>query len=384
MQKKEKINKTCLIMGGGQMGVALAYAMSKLGYYVLIEEQLDSRRQYLEKFFNDNNINGDILEYFYTLIILFNENDIDIVISALPYHQNFKVAKQCIDNNVNYCDLGGNVTVSGEIKNYYKKKQKDTTSVVFTDLGLAPGWVNILAEEGLEKVCRDHSNDCVGDFVINEINQITMMAGGIPITWNPADLLNYNVNWSIYGLINEYTDDVTIIRLGKKKIIKPLDDILYETIAGYDLESFPTSGGLAHTENIITNKPSISCEYRTLRWPGHCCTIKNLLRLGPELFKKVLQKHENIQKKNMVVAQTTVSSKELTWKKTINVIDDNILTAMQKCTAFPAAAVADYIVQRDLYISSFANGVYMEYYHINLKTFHDNLRKLFNGNKYYV
>ena len=33
----------------------------------------------------------------------------DIVISALPYHQNESVARYCIDNHIPYCDLGGHV-----------------------------------------------------------------------------------------------------------------------------------------------------------------------------------------------------------------------------------------------------------------------------------
>jgi saccharopine dehydrogenase-like NADP-dependent oxidoreductase len=277
------------------------------------------------------------------------------------------------------------VHVSKTIKKYYEKKKKDTTSVVFTDLGLAPGWVNILAEEGLEKVCRDHSNDCLDDFVINKIDQITMMAGGIPITWSIDYLLNYNINWSIDGLINEYTDDVIIIDRGKKKTIKALDNVKQESVAGYYLQSFPTSGGLAHTENIIVNQPSINCEYRTLRWPEHYHIIKKLLKLGPELFKQILEKYKNIQKRNMVIAQTTVSSKELTWKKTINVIDDAILTSMQKCTAFPAAAVADYIVNHDsVWCKRNNKGLYMSYSDIGIHTFNNNLQRLFNGNRYYV
>ena len=88
----------------------------------------------------------------------------DIVISSLPYHQTEMIGYWCVDNGMRYCDLGGRVDVS---RNINKHALGAATKPVFTDLGLAPGWVNILAEEGCRQLHR-------------QATTVKMMVGGLP------------------------------------------------------------------------------------------------------------------------------------------------------------------------------------------------------------
>ena len=181
-----------VICGVGRMGQVIAWAMNEFGFHVIGLDQ------------NEDLANG--LPAVIDFLKVENENDIiksltltspDIVISSLPYHQTQTVAKQCIvHGSIPYCDLGGRVDVSSRINNM------GASSPVFTDLGLAPGWVNILAEHGCNELLKS------GD----QAEDVKMMVGGIPEA--PDNPLNYSVTWSIDGLINEYRDDCLILEKG--------------------------------------------------------------------------------------------------------------------------------------------------------------------------
>ena len=177
------------------MGTAIAYAMDKLGFHVVGMDTNPEAANNIPKKVNLEDGETPNNEFF----VVDDAADIikglegaqkpDIVISSLPYHQTGEVAMWCIENGVRYCDLGGRVDVSEAINIYAKEK---ATAPVFTDLGLAPGWVNIVAEQGYKSI---HA----------EVEDVKMMVGGIPaIKTNPP--LNYALTWSIDGLINEYRD----------------------------------------------------------------------------------------------------------------------------------------------------------------------------------
>ena len=161
-----------VVMGAGRMGQAIAWSMDKFGYEIFLVD--------------NNSKNLFDTEYDFSKVSLihassedyFNDNA-DIVISAMPYHQNFHIAKKCIESNVPYCDLGGSVPVSRQINELAQQKG----ATVITDLGLAPGWVNIIAEDGA---------------VQSSPESIKMMVGGLPK--NPKNYLKYNCTWSYDGL----------------------------------------------------------------------------------------------------------------------------------------------------------------------------------------
>ena len=133
------------LFGTGRMGRTIAYMIKQLGDHTIHTWDSEEREVYegrvtpKHRFCSDHHTAcnmGDItpiVEHF------------DLVISALPYHLNFSLAKPCIKKKIPYCDLGGSVPVSNEI-NELAARHKAT---VFTDLGLAPGWANVMAEEAL-------------------------------------------------------------------------------------------------------------------------------------------------------------------------------------------------------------------------------------------
>ena len=149
-----------LVLGVGRMGTAIAYAMDQFGFEVTgMDANPDAANNMPSggKFFV---VDDDLRVSMVTQV----QAKPDIVISSLPYHQTQVVGKWCADNEVRYCDLGGRVDVSQNINTHAKEK---AVKPIFTDLGLAPGWVNILAEEG----CRQ---------LHHKIESVKMMVGGLP------------------------------------------------------------------------------------------------------------------------------------------------------------------------------------------------------------
>tara|TARA_B100000676_G_scaffold308903_1_gene370962 strand:- start:1716 stop:2813 length:1098 start_codon:yes stop_codon:yes gene_type:complete len=316
------------ILGVGRMGTAIAYAMDKFGFHVVGMDTNPDAAENIPQEANQENVFFIVDDAQDICRGIGTAGDPDIVISSLPYHQTEIVGKWCVDNGVRYCDLGGRVDVSQNINDHAKEK---ATRPIFTDLGLAPGWVNILAEHGCKKV---HS----------QIDSVKMMVGGLPaIPKNPP--FNYTVTWSTDGLINEYRDDCLVLDNGEIKTVAGMDgkETVYSKWLEQDLEAFFTSGGASHTIPDMQARGIKNCAYKTLRYEGHCDTVKLLIRntdLNDESLANIFEKGCGKGEGDIVLIKAIVKSGDLTWDKEIIIGYDQKFSAMQKATAFSISSVA--------------------------------------------
>ena len=325
------MDKTALIFGLGRMGQCIAYAMDQLGYKIVCADVVPTEYK----------LKGIVKKYDFIHLKtdksfkkVIKDADPDIVISSLPYHQLLPVASYCITNNVRYCDLGGRVDVSDGINQLAKEK---ATAPVFTDLGLAPGWINIVTEH-LVRATRS-------------VDNVNMYVGGLPVIKN--NLMNYMVTWSIDGLLNEYVDDCLVLRHGKivtspgmsgKQIVK--------TGLG-ELEAFYTSGGASHTLEHMKNRGVKNCAYRTFRYPGHIEIVEFLTKkckLDDDIIKSIFEKGCAGDKndKDLVILRSEVTSGDITtvYEKVVHSSDK--FSAMQRATAFSISAMASIMGKGDL------------------------------------
>jgi len=321
------------VLGVGRMGEAISYSMKELGFYVVGTDSYEGAASNFRK-----HIKGE--EGAFYLIdqkdadkmmetVLLHEKP-DIVISSLPYHQTEEIAYWCIDNEFRYCDLGGRVDVSEQINKYAKKK---AVKPVFTDLGLAPGWINILTEHGCRQIHKTPDT-------------VEMMVGGVPgIPSNPP--LNYALTWSIDGLINEYVDECEILfdgEIQRASGLSALETVYIDRIQE-DMEAFLTSGGASHTIKDMKERGVKNCFYKTLRWPGHFEAVDFLIRkcdLSNECLLEIFKKGCVDQGGDIVLMRSFVQSGSLSWKeeKIIVADGDGRFSAMQKATASPISSVA--------------------------------------------
>ena len=319
------------IYGVGRMGQAIGYAMDKFGYDLygvdVQREGIDNLGKMIGKdiSFSLNPDDNSVMDF-----------NPDIVISSLPYHQTKKVAATCIDNGIRYCDLGGRVDVSAEIN----QLARDSATVpVFTDLGLAPGWVNILAEQGYKRVC--------------DATDVSMMVGGIPLK-RPKGPMKYFMTWSMDGLLNEYRDDCEVLIDGEIETVSGLSHhemVTPEWDGCVGLEAFCTSGGAAHTTRRMKDRGVTNCVYKTLRWVGHHELINFLMnkcKYTDEQLKHILEtsaSYEDVRDDVVIIMVEVKNDSGLIWKKEHVVECDNNFTAMQKCTAFPISTVASLMAE---------------------------------------
>ena len=329
------------VLGIGKMGEAICFAMKKLGFFVVGLDSYEGAaynfRKHIEGqegafYLTDQNNADKMME-----TVLLNHERPDVVISSLPYHQTEEIAHWCIANEFRYCDLGGRVDVSLSINKEAKEK---ATKPVFTDLGLAPGWVNILAEEGCRKL-------------YGAADDVKMMVGGLPdyseSTNNP---LRYAVTWSVDGLINEYRDDCLILEDGEIKTVRGMDGV--ENIEGENfgpMEAFYTSGGASHSIYDMQRRAVKNCSYKTIRYRGHGDVVKFLIRdcnLDDETLKKIFLEGCGVVNKDEVFIVAEVSGGDKTWRQEKVIKSDERFSAMQKATAFPISSVASLMAEGSL------------------------------------
>lgn len=360
------------------MGKAIAYAMDKFGFHVV---GMDTNPKAADNIPEKVNFeDGKTLknEFF----IVDDADDIcrgietqekpDIVISSLPYHQTEIVGKWCIDNAIRYCDLGGRVDVSQNINTHAKE---NATKPIFTDLGLAPGWVNILAEQGCKEI---HT----------PIDSVKMMVGGLPsIKTNPP--LNYAVTWSIDGLINEYKDDCTVLENGEVNTVpgmSGLEGVSFDLLEGEELEAFYTSGGASHSIPIMKKRGVKDCSYKTIRYSGHRDAVQFLIdraELSKECLNQVFEGGCGKSMGDIVLIKVEVKGGNLTWNKEIVVGYDPRFSAMQKSTAFSISSIAALMAEGVFDNRKIQNRsgdiklpVVLNYSDVPFDKFNDNLRKL--------
>ena len=376
-----------LVLGVGRMGTAIAHAMDRFGFHVVGMDTNPKAADNIPKKVNheqteDEEGNKTIGAPRNEFFIVEDADDIcrgiaaqekpDVVISSLPYHQTADVAKYCIDNEIRYCDLGGRVDVSEDINEYATKNAKKP---IFTDLGLAPGWVNILAEQGCKEIHR-------------QVDDVEMMVGGIPaIKINPP--LNYATTWSVDGLINEYKDDCIILEDGKPRTVEGmegLEKVSFKLLEGEELEAFYTSGGASHSVKSMEKRGVKNCSYKTIRYKGHRNAVGFLIRqakLEKECLEQVFNQGCQNKTGDIVLLKVEVSGGDVTWKKEIIVGYDLQFSAMQKATAFSISSVAKLMAEG--YFDERKNQnrsgditlpVTLNYSDVPFDEFNDNLKQL--------
>ena len=188
----------------------------------------------------------------------------DAVMSALPYYLNYEMAVCAVDAGVHFCDLGGNTEIVFKQKTLHDRAMADGVSVI-PDCGLAPGMVNILAEHGIRQ--------------LDTVEAVRIYVGGLP--QNPEPPLNYQIVYSLEGVLDYYTTLSWVLRGGKRtrvKALSELEPVRFPSPIG-ELEAFHTAGGLSTMAFRYEGRVP-TMEYKTLRYPGHAKLMESIRELG--------------------------------------------------------------------------------------------------------
>jgi lysine 6-dehydrogenase len=263
------------------------------------------------------------------------------VCSAIPYYFNFPLAQLAVECGVHFTDLGGNTEIVLQQKGLEADAEAKGVSVV-PDTGLAPGMVNILAQYGISQ--------------LDTTSMVKLYVGGLP--QNPEPPLNYQIVYSLEGVVDYYTTESLVVRDGRRATMRALSEVeqvQFPEPVG-TLEAFHTAGGLSTMAFRYDGKiPNM--EYKTLRYPGHARIMEairdlGLLSLDPvdvkgqsvvprDVFVKVAG--EKLRKpggKDLVALRVVVTGTkdgapaERAWQMVARYDEKNGLTAMMQTTGF--------------------------------------------------
>ena len=188
----------------------------------------------------------------------------DAVMSAIPYYFNFDLAQLAVQAGVHFSDLGGNTEIVFKQKTLDDEAKKKGLTII-PDCGLAPGMVNILAEHGIRQ--------------LDSVESVRIYVGGLP--QKPEPPLNYQVVYSLEGVLDYYTTRSWVLRNGRRSQVTALSErepVEFPAPVG-TLEAFHTAGGLSTMAFRYEGKiPEM--EYKTLRYPGHAEIMETIRDLG--------------------------------------------------------------------------------------------------------
>ncbi len=188
----------------------------------------------------------------------------DAAMSAVPYYFNGSLAALAIEAGAHFCDLGGNTEIVQQQKAMHDAAVARGVSVV-PDCGLAPGMVNILAQYGISQ--------------LDTTSSVKIYVGGLP--QHPHPPLNYQVVYSLEGVLDYYTTQSWVVRDGKRAhvtALSELEPVDFPAPVG-TLEAFHTAGGLS-TMGFRYEGQIGEMEYKTLRYPGHAALMATIRDLG--------------------------------------------------------------------------------------------------------
>ena len=277
----------------------------------------------------------------------------DSAISCVNYWYNESLSRAAIETGTNFCDLGGNNYVVDE-QLALDDQAKAAGINIIPDCGLAPGMVSILAMHGAAK--------------FDEIEEIHIRVGGLP--QDPQPPLNYQLVFSVEGLINEYLEVARVIREGSVKEVDSMTEIEELAFDGFPpLEAFQTSGGTSTLPDTFLGKIR-ELDYKTIRYAGHCEKFKTMIDLGlcssdeivadyvkvkpRKVFGELLQKHLPADGPDYVlvrldfVGKTGGETKKLRYDIVDKQDDATGLSAMMRTTAFPASIIAQMMASGDV------------------------------------
>ena len=255
-----------LVLGAGLQGSACTYDLLQnpdVSQVRLADVHLDHLPEFLKRYSGPRLI-PTVLDVRDRDALLAVMRESDAVMSAIPYYFNLALAECAVEAGVHFCDLGGNTEIVFQQKELAPRAVERGITVV-PDCGVAPGMVNILAEHGIRQ--------------LDSVRSVRIYVGGLP--QDPEPPLNYQVVYSLEGVLDYYTTLSWVLRDGRRTQVTALSEretIEFPAPVG-TLEAFHTAGGLSTMAFRYEGKiPEM--EYKTLRYPGHAQIVEAIRELG--------------------------------------------------------------------------------------------------------
>lgn len=337
-----------LVLGAGRMGHGAVYDLvhnsPEVEAVTVADFHLKTAEEVAEKVGVDKVTATEVDASNYEAVVELMRGH-DSAISCVNYWYNLELSKAAIETKTNFCDLGGNNYVVDE-QLALDEQAKNAGINIIPDCGLAPGMVSILAMHGAHR--------------FDEIEEIHIRVGGLP--QNPKPPLDYQLVFSVEGLINEYIETARVIREGRITEVESMTELESLAFDGFPaLEAFQTSGGTSTLPDTFLRKIN-ELDYKTIRYAGHCDKFRAMIDLGlcsseeiladfvkvkpRKVFGELLQRNLPADEPDYVlirlefVGKMNGETKKLRFDIVDKYDEETGLSAMMRTTAFPASIIA--------------------------------------------
>jgi lysine 6-dehydrogenase len=354
-----------LVLGAGRMGLGAAYDLahnSRGVELVTVADVDETRARAVADTLGSERVRPARLDVADGARVIEVMREHDAAISCVTYFHNLQLARAAVEARTNFCDLGGNNTVV-DAELALDPEARAAGVNVIPDCGLAPGMVSVLAAHGAARFSR--------------LDELHIRVGGLPL--EPRPPLDYQIVFSVEGLINEYVERARVIRGGELLEVESMTEL--ESLDFPEpfgrMEAFQTSGGTSTLPETFLGQVR-ELDYKTIRYPGHCERFRLFIDLGlcgsdavdvdghavkpRRLLGEMLYRHLPADGPDVVLIRlefvgllhggeggTAISRSESeesdrTARLRYDIIDRfdarTGLSAMQRTTAFPASVIA--------------------------------------------
>lgn len=338
-----------LVLGAGRMGLGAAYdlAHNSAGVELVTVADVDEgRARAVAETLRDGRVRAARVDVENRARVVELLREHDAALSCVTYFHNLRLAGAAVEAGTHFCDLGGNNTVVDAELALDEEAQAAGVNII-PDCGLAPGMVSVLAAHGAAR--------------FSQLDEIHIRVGGLP--QEPRPPLDYQIVFSVEGLINEYVERARVIREGQLVEVESMTEL--ESLDFPDpygrMEAFQTSGGTSTLPETFLGKVK-ELDYKTIRYPGHCERFKLLIDLGlassdaveaggvtvppRRLLGELLNRHLPADEPDLVFIRLEFAGELEGGARRLryDIIDrfdpQTGLSAMQRTTAFPASIVA--------------------------------------------
>ena len=271
-----------------------------------------------------------------------------IILDCLPGSQAPRIAQFAKDYHLHYANLTEYVAETDAV--IALAKNSKTGFILQT--GLAPGYINLLANGLFQKFCTDYE--------VKIVDKLEFKVGALTI--NAVAPHYYGFTWSPVGVATEYLKDTVVLRDFAKTKLPSLSERATIIIDGIAYEEDLTSGGAADLPDALQGKVR-SLDYKTLRHPGHYAWIDELLSKTEnkenainELQQKMQEVTPTIEDDQIVLyaavegrdSKGMLRRREISKRILAQIVGKRKLRAIQTSTAAPLAQAAQLLLESSL------------------------------------
>ena len=261
------------VIGGGMVGSLIVDDLARDFDVTVIDNDESALEKIKQRNQNISAINVDVKEREIENVIANN----DLAVNCLPGFMGFEMLRRIVQCKASCVDISFMPEDCLELS----KLALENNCLVIPDAGVAPGLSNLIVGNTVAK---------------NKVEEIRIMVGGLPKNKNPP--WNYKAPFSPIDVIEEYTRPARIKVNGNIETREALSNKQIVEVEGIgELEAFLTDGlrTLLHSKSSVSGVPNLM-EF-TIRYPGHCDTIRKMINRGEFSDEIVTSNNRKITRK---------------------------------------------------------------------------------------